>query len=264
MAFEYDYHVHTTLSYCHEGDLTVDNLIKVARERGLKGFAIADHSAHIYFDRPVVSTHEYILNYDVFLKAIENESFKFEQYLNMLAGYKDSNVLTSTEVDVAVNGRLIFDPKYRGLMDVLPGGIHWLPCMAGKYDSKTFLTQFMDFTMMLLDSDIDILVHPTRIFRRSKMEVPHEVARPIITFAKQKGIAIEVNSHTQRDPDPYFVRMCIDEGVKLAMGTDTHNIAEIGDFTHHKALFKELGISDDELDSLIFKHDGFSRNNIKH
>ena len=254
MAFEYDYHVHTTLSYCHEGDLTVGNLMAAARERGLEGFAVTDHSAHIYFDRPTVSKHEYILNYDVFLEAKEASKWKFEEYLNMLAGYKDSNVLTSTEVDVAANGKLILDSRYRGRMDVLLGGLHWLPCMAGEFDSRTFLAEFMDFTMMLLDTDIDILTHPTRIFRRSKMEVPREVVMPIVQRAKERNIAIEVNSHTQTDPDEYFVRKCIDEGVKLAMGTDTHNIAEIGDFSHHKALLAHLGVSAAEIDSLIFKH----------
>lgn len=254
MTFEYDYHVHTTLSYCHEGDLTVENLIKKARERGLKGFAVTDHSAHIYFDRPVVSRHEYILDYNVFVKAIQEPNDKFQQYINMMAGYRDANVLIGTEIDVAANGGMIFDQKYRTRMDVLLGGIHWLPCMAGKYDSKTYLTQFMDYTMMLLDSDIDILVHPTRVFRRSKHEIPREVVRPIVNRAREKGIAIEVNSHTQRDPDPYFVKMCIDEGVKLAMGTDTHEISEIGDFSHHKSLFAELGIPPDQLDSLMFKH----------
>jgi histidinol phosphatase-like PHP family hydrolase len=254
MAFEYDYHVHTTLSYCHEGDLTVDNLIAAAQERGLEGFAVADHSAHIYFDRPTVSRHEYILNYDVFLEAKESSRWKFEEYLDMLAGYKDANVLTSSEVDVAANGELILDLRYRDRLDVLLGGLHWLPCMAGESDSKTFLVQFMDFTMMILETDIDILTHPTRIFRRSRIEVPREVVMPIVQRAKERGIAIEVNSHTQRDPDEYFVRKCIDEGVKLAMGTDTHNIVEIGDFSHHKALLTELGVREEEMDSLIFKH----------
>lgn len=254
MAFEYDYHVHTTLSYCHEGDLTVENLIKKAKERGLIGFAVTDHSPHIYFDRQLVSKHEHILNYNVFLRAIEEPEDKFKQYLDMLAEYKSENVLAGTEIDVAVNGGIIFDPKYRDHVDILLGGIHWLPCMAGDYDSKTFLTQFMDFTMMLLDSDIDILVHPTRIFRRRKLEIPREVARPIVNRAKERGIAIEINSHSQRDPDPYFVKMCIDEGVKLAMGTDTHNIIEIGDFSHHKSLLVEIGISNEQLESLIFKH----------
>ena len=258
MAFEYDYHVHTTLSYCHEGDLTVNNLIKAARERGLEGFAVTDHSPHIYFDRRAVSEHQYLLDYDVFLEVLESGDRRFEEYLDMLAGYRSANVLTGTEVDVAVNGELIFDPQYRDRLDVLLGGIHWLPCMASEFDSRTFLVQFMDFTMMLLENDIDILTHPTRVFRRRKLEVPREVVRPIVQRAKERGIAIEINSHTQRDPDEYFVRTCIDEGVKLAMGTDTHNIIEIGDFSHHKALLAGLGVREEEIDSLVFKHDSVS------
>ncbi len=259
MAFEYDYHVHTTLSYCHEGDLTVDNLIEAARARGLEGFAVTDHSPHIYFDRPAVSRHEYLLNYDVFLETLESDSGKFEEYLNMLAGYRSANVLIGTEADVAVNGKLILDPQYRDRLDVLLAGIHWLPCTDGEFDRKTFLVQFMDFTMMLLETDIDILTHPTRIFRRRKLEIPREVVRPIVQRAKERGIAIEINSHSQKDPDAYFVRACIDEGVKLAIGTDTHNIVEIGDFSHHKTLLAELGIRDEEIDSLVFKHDSDPR-----
>jgi DNA polymerase (family 10) len=254
VAFEYDYHVHTTLSYCHEGELTVDNLIIAARERGLEGFAVTDHSPHIYFDRPAVSRHEYLLNYDVFLERLESGDDSFGEYLDMLAEYKGANVLTGTEVDVAANGKLILDPEHRDRLDVLLGGIHWLPCIDGEFDSKTFLVQFMDFTMMLLETDIDILTHPTRIFRRQKLEVPREVALPIVRRAKEKGIAIEINSHSQKDPDAYFIQACIDEGVKLALGTDTHNIAEIGDFSYHKALLGELGIREEELNSLIFKH----------
>ena len=255
MAFEYDYHVHTTLSYCHEGDLTVDNLIKAARKRGLEGFAVTDHSSHIYFDRPAVSRHEYLLDHDVFLEKLASGGDSFQEYLDMLAGYRSANVLTSTEVDVAVNGELILDPRHRDHLDVLLGGIHWLPCIDGEFDSKTFLIQFMDFTMMLLETDIHILTHPTRIFRRRKLEVPQEVVRPIVRRAKERGVAIEINSHSQKDPNAYFVQACIDEGVKLAMGTDTHNIVEIGDFSHHKALLAELGVHDEEIDPLVFRHD---------
>lgn len=254
MAFEYDYHVHTTLSYCHEGELTIDNLVKAAQERGLAGFAITDHSPHLYFDRSAVSRHKYLLNYDIFLEELESGSHKFAEYLKMIDQYRDANVLTGAEVDVAANGKLILDPQYRDRLDILIGGIHWLPCMDGEFDDKIFLDQFMDCTMMLLENDIDILAHPTRIFRRRKMEIPQEVARPIVQRAKERKIAIEINSHSQKDPDERFVQMCIDEGVKLAMGTDTHNIAEIGDLSYQQALLARLGVSEEAADSLVFQH----------
>ncbi len=255
MAFDYDYHVHTTLSYCHEGELTIDNLIKAARGRDLEGFAITDHSSHLYFDRSTVSKHQYLRNYDIFLETLESEDWKFSEYLDMIDRYKDANVLTGVEVDVAENGELIFDSQYRDRLDVVLGGVHWLPCIDDGYDDSTFLVQFMDFTMMLLENDIDILTHPTRIFRRRKMEIPQEVVHPIVKRAKERGTAIEINSHSQRDPDEYFVRTCIEEGAKLAIGTDTHNLAEIGDFSYHRTLLARLGVSEEEMDTLIFKHE---------
>ncbi|MFC1714569.1 PHP domain-containing protein [Candidatus Poribacteria bacterium] len=254
MAFEYDYHVHTTLSYCHEGELTIDNLVKAAQETDLEGFAITDHSAHVYFDRPTVSRHQYLLNYDIFLETLESGNDKFEKYLDMIDMYRTANVLTGTEVDVAANGKLIFDSQHRDRLDVLLGGIHWLPCVDSEFDNRTLRVQFMDYTMMLLETDIDILTHPTRIFRRRKMEVPREVVHPIVRRAKEKGVAIEINGHTQRDPDEYFVRACINEGVKLAMGTDTHSITEIGNFSYQRELLAKLGVSEEEMDTLVFKH----------
>ena len=136
MAFEYDYHVHTTLSFCHEGDLTVDNLIKMARERGLEGFAVTDHSSHLYFDRPTVSRHEYLVNYDVFLEWREQGNRRFQEYLDMLNGYRDANVLTGAEVDVSANGGLIFDSQYRDCMDVLLGFSSWKVTHIYRDDNK--------------------------------------------------------------------------------------------------------------------------------
>jgi len=261
MVFEYDYHVHTTVSYCHEGDLTVDNYIKLAPIKGLKGFAVTDHAHHTYFDNKAAWRYNYITDYDYFLEAKESGGKRFERYLNLLAYYsspENSNgtkILKGTEVDVAINGELVFDYKYRDRLDLLIGGIHWLPCLRDGLDSKTLLTEFMDFTMMLLEHNLTILAHPTRIFRANKMEVPREVVRPIVLKAKEKGTAIEINSHNYPDPDVYFIHSCIDEGVKLSMGTDTHRIAEFGDFSMQKRILSEAGISEKELESIAFSHE---------
>jgi histidinol phosphatase-like PHP family hydrolase len=263
MVFDFDYHVHTTLSYCHEGELTVDNFINLARLKGIKGFTVTDHAHHLYFDEKSAWQYDYIKDYNLFLKASETGDSKFEGYLDMLTGYKeklsqtnDLKLLIGTEIDVAKNGKVVFNTKYRNNLDILIGGIHWLPCLNDELNSKTLLIEFMDFTMMLLESDIDILAHPTRIFRAHKMEIPKEVTRPIVMKAKEKGVALEINSHNYPDPDVHFIRTCVDEGVKLSLGTDTHRIAEFGDFSIQKKILSEAGISEDKLDDVIFKHKG--------
>jgi len=260
MVFDFDYHVHTTLSYCHEGELTVDNLIMIAKAKGIKGFAVTDHAHHLYFDGKEAWQYEYITDYNLFLKAREAGDRRFEGYLDMLAGYKeklsqknDLKLMLGAEVDVAKNGKTVFNTDYRDRLDIMIGGIHWLPCLKNGLDSKTLLTEFMDFTMMLLESDIDILAHPTRIFRAHKMEIPREVTRPIVMKAKEEGVAIEINSHNYPDPDVDFIRTCVDEGVKLSLGTDTHRIAEFGDFSIQKRILAEAGISEKMMDEVIFK-----------
>ncbi|MGQ9608498.1 MAG: PHP domain-containing protein [bacterium] len=260
MVFEYDYHVHTIQSYCHEGDLTIDNLIKLAEEKGIKGFAITDHAHHLYFDNKSAWKYEYILNYNLFLELIEVKGKNFESYLKTITNYKKAQngikILAGTEVDVAKNGKLIFDHKYIDRLDLLIGGVHWLPCLRYDFSYKDLLVEFMDFTMMLMEHSLTILAHPTRIFRANRMEVPQEVVKPIVQKAKEKNIAIEINSHNYPDPDIKFIRACIGEGVKLSLGTDTHRIAEFGDFSIQKRLLKEAGICDDIIDSIIFKISG--------
>ncbi|MBM4045555.1 MAG: PHP domain-containing protein [Planctomycetes bacterium] len=260
MSFDFDYHVHTKLSYCSEGELTVDALRQQARARGLKGFAITDHTAHLYFDGKAAWQYPYITDFTRFSDLLETRRPNFEGYLAMLAQQKAANdgpaILTGTETDVAANGQLVFDTRYRRQLDIFLGGIHWLPCLKNRQTGPVFIQQFLDFTLMLLEHDIDILAHPTRVFRRLKLDVPRDVVDPIVRKARDKGIAIEINSHTQCDPDSHFVKRCLDEGVKLALGTDTHHIREIGDFTHHRALLASLGITESQLDGILFRHNG--------
>lgn len=265
MVFDYDYHVHTIASYCHEGDLTIDNQIIIAKEKGIKGFAITDHAHHLYFDGRSAWQYKYILDYSLFLDAAVLGDLIFEKYLDTIADHSRKlqqdgdkiKLLAGTEVDVAQNGKLVFNEKYRDRLDLLIGGIHWLPCVSNGLTPKAMLTEFMNYTMMLLENDLDILTHPTRMFKAHKMEVPREVARPIILKAKETNTALEINSHNYPDPDIYFIKMCIDEGVKLSFGTDTHRIAEFGDFSMQKRILKEAGISENELDEIIFRHEKF-------
>ena len=122
---------------------------------------------------------------------------------------------------------------------------------------------FLRNTMDLLDHDIDILAHPTRIFRRSERPIPTRLYEPIVRRAAERGVSIELNSHSQKDPDADFARLCIQHGIRVAMSTDTHNIAELGDFTHQRGILDEIGIGDGDLDKHIFTLDDL-RDNPRH
>ena len=57
-------------------------------------------------------------------------------------------------------------------------------------------------------------------------------------------MAAELNFHSN-EPPPDFVRMCLEAGVRLALGSDAHNLYEVGEFAPHLALLRECGYDGD-------------------
>ena len=48
-------------------------------------------------------------------------------------------------------------------------------------------------------------------------------------------------------PEPDFFRLCLENGVKLAFGSDTHNLYELGEFYANLKFLKEIGGSKNDL-----------------
>jgi DNA polymerase (family 10) len=244
--FNFDWHVHTVLSYCHEGELTVENLVALAKRRGLAGFAVTDHTSHLYFATPEAWRYQFMVNTKRWEKVREEGDRRIAAYIANLRRFHKDGVRAGVEVEPTMKGGLILSPRFLTEFDVILAGVHWLPGVE-KSDDKEFTRAFLECTLGLLEQPIDILTHPTRIFRRVKRPIPKETYDPITRRAAERGVAIEINNHSQRDPDGEFLKMAVDRGVKIALSTDTHRIDEIGLFDHHRQLFKEIGLSDERI-----------------
>jgi len=249
--FDFDWHVHTEWSYCSEPPLTLDDIARRAREIGLRGFAITDHSPHIYFDSREAWRYKFISDFAEFEEVRERGNARFRQYIAEVRRYSHAGVLVGSEVEISLSGELIIDEEILGELDVVIGAVHWLPHLKDDGMPPTLVKNFLDSTLRLLESDIDILAHPTRIFKRAGKPVPKETYEPIIKKAAETGVAIEINCHQGRDPDVEFVRMCIERGVPIALSSDTHNIAELGDFREHREILDAVGAPWSEIEPLI-------------
>lgn len=257
--FDFDWHVHTVLSYCHEGELTVENLVALARQRGLKGFAVTDHSSHLYFPSPEAWRYQYMLDAARREEVRPEGDRRISAYIANLRRFCKDGVWAGMEVEPTMQGELILSPLFVAELDVLLAGVHWLPGLEKK-DEKEFIRGFLDCTIGLLEQPIDILTHPTRIFRRLKRPVPREVYDPITRLAAERGVAIEVNNHSQPDPDVDFVKMAVERGIKIAMSTDTHRIDELGQFDYHRRLLKEqVGLSDSHIRQIVLSREDLPR-----
>jgi hypothetical protein len=70
------------------------------------------------------------------------------------------------------------------------------------------------------------------------------------TFAEvmyQNGVAVELNFHGHLPPPPVeFYKLCIEKGIKIAFGSDAHNLYEVGEFYPHlKFLQGDYGYKED-------------------
>jgi len=147
----------------------------------------------------------------------------------------------------------MLSPDIKKELDIAIGAIHWLPCMQSKSRPSLgqFTNEFLHFTLGVLEKDIDILAHPTRIFTRSNLKIPKEVIDPVIDKAIKNNVALEINSHSH-DPNNIFVKRCIEKGAKIAIGTDSHSLSEFGDFSFHKKILSECGVKESDIQNLLF------------
>ncbi len=226
--------------------MTVENLVALAQERGLAGFAVTDHSSHLYFDTPEAWQYKYMINTGRWEEVRDEGDRRIEAYIANLRRFHAKGVRAGVEVEPTIKGELILSARFLSEFDVVLAGVHGLPGV-DRANEKEFMRGFLDCTLALLEQPIDILTHPTRIFRRGKVAVPRETYDPITRKAAERGVAIEINNHIQCDPDGEFVKMAVDRGVKLAMSTDTHRIDELGCFDHHRRLLNEIGLSERQV-----------------
>ena len=102
-----------------------------------------------------------------------------------------------------------------------------------------------------MDGGIQVLAHPFRIFLRRRREVPTALYGEVVGLLASRGVAAEINFHTNQ-PDPVFFRLCLERGVKLSVGSDSHAIASVGDLGPHIALLRDLGVWD-RLDQILWR-----------
>jgi histidinol phosphatase-like PHP family hydrolase len=102
-----------------------------------------------------------------------------------------------------------------------------------------------------IQSPMDIMAHPFRVFRRSGLDTPEELFPVMAKLLKKHDVAAELNFHTN-EPPPKFVEICLNEGVNLSLGSDSHNLYEVGEFHPHLELLNSLGCSGDSLRNVLW------------
>jgi len=200
---EGDFHVHSRAS---DGDNEIHELARAAVEAGYKYICITDHS------------HSSVIANGLSAKQLQQQIKQIRKVNEQLKGI---TVLAGSEVDILADGSLDFDDKLLAELDFVVASIHsGMTSPREKVTTRTL--KAMDYP------NVTCIAHPTGrlIGQREAMDIDIEA---VIKHAAETGTALEVNANPYRlDLKDTHCKMAVEEGVKLAIGTDAHNIAGLG------------------------------------
>lgn len=240
-----DRHTHTPLAYCNENmDFTAES--RLLDLFNLGGAAITEHAFHLHYTRDAYKSW-----YDESLGAPSPHACnRTEAYLRLLdqATAADPRYIRGCEFDINRHGELIANPALEAAVSLRLGAIHRLHDPASDAAGDHFLALVQ---RLIRDYGIHVLVHPFRIFSWDGVgHKPAHLFAPLVALLREHGVAAEINFHHNR-PDPDFCRLCLDAGVKFSLGSDSHNLYEVGFLNPHLDFLRAIGYDGDLRDILL-------------
>jgi putative hydrolase len=147
-------------------------------------------------------------------------------------------LLFGAELNVLnVSGEVDLPEKIIREMDIVIASLH-IPCYKGERNIDEITQAYVN---VMHRGDVDIIGHPDD----SRFPINYEV---LVREAAQTGTILEVN-HTSLKPDAYRVNarenyhqmlsLCKEYGVMVALGTDAHVDAAVGEYPYAYQLLEE-------------------------
>jgi len=234
-----DGHIHTHFGYC-----AVDVHPTPVRERlellGIQRAVLVEHAPQLYLADTQFWHAEHIENPDAIRNARRNGTCRVEAYRKAMREFSDTLFRIGLEAELDRDGGLTLLEEDRKGWDKILGAVHWIPSNLPFATPAQQEKSFMILVEGLAAGGIDVLAHPFRYFAQNKLARPKGLYRPIAKLLRERDIAAEVNFHYDR-PDPEFFRICMEEGVRIVVGSDAHCLYEVGDLAPHIRLLKEIG-----------------------
>ena len=220
MKLRIDTHTHSIAS--GHAYSTVDENLRWAAEKGLEMVALTDHGPGM----KDTTGHAYFANLHVLPKELHG--------VKLLKGI-ELNIMD-------FDGRVDMDEKVLSRLDLCIASLH-VPCIApgSKKENTRALLKVME------NPYVDIIGHPGD--PRYAVDF-QEVFRQ----AKETGTLLEINNASLipggfRDGSQENVRgilrMSMEEGVSVVLGSDAHFYTGIGDHSHSLNLLKEVGFPEE-------------------
>lgn len=193
-----DFHVHTKES---DGLLTLEEIAAIARKKKYSYVVLTDHSKSLKIAGGLSPNR--LLKHIEIVKNFNKKS-------------KGVTLLIGSEADILADGGLDYSDEILKELDFVVAAIH-----SGFNQPKDKLTSRI--VKAIENRFVNLLSHPSGrlIGQRAAYEIDYE---KIFNVAKATGTALEINAYPERlDLIDVYCRRAHELGVRLAIGTDSHN-----------------------------------------
>lgn len=256
----FDWHVHSPLAYCSR-NMDFDMAQSFGRDMGLKGLMFAEHTTQLRKAKQGCDNGSW---FGEGVEGARKEDDRRDEYRRLLSKHLVSPNRGGLEIDCDQNGSPYAESGDFRDFDVTVGSIHRLKtCHRDNPNWELESTaEHLELVRKFAACGIKILGHPFRVFTRYHKPIPQSRFADIVDVLKQSGVAAELSflygpAGKPIPPDIFeslkpFYRMCIEAGVKIALGSDAHRICDVGEFHPHIQFLESIGIAGD-LSSILWK-----------
>jgi len=242
-----DYHIHSEFGYCAQ-DTSFARGVDLAGRLGLAAIGFSEHSGQLYF-----SQDDYWSGacHRAGVDGIDPLANRMNRYFDAAAAVRRPDVKIGLELDFDFEGRAVLLPRDRRRTDCLLGSVHRLAVLECEDPEPAEICEaFLWMVDAIVAQGVDIMAHPFRIIRREGVELSHAILEHVVSALHRTRTAAEINVHLG-GPPVEFITMCMDRGVKLALGGDAHHLLDIGNFAPHLALLGAAGAPRDVSEVLL-------------
>jgi DNA polymerase (family X) len=197
-----DLHMHTIAS---DGGNSIEEMVEASRARGYRYIAITDHSQSLKLTNGLSEKR---------LLA------QIRQIDKLNARLKDFVILKSSEVDILEDGSLDYPKSVLKELDLTICSIHSRFQLDRDRQTERILRA-------MENPHFNILGHATGRLLLSRPGYELDIER-LVRHASALGCFFEINANPNRlDLSDIHARVAKDEGVRIAVNTDAHSIAEL-------------------------------------
>lgn len=211
-----DLHCHTTWS---DGNLTIDEVVPLAKRLGAKALGISDHSGSLRIARGLNP---------------EAVRAQWQDIARVQAAHPEILLLKGTECDILADGTLDHPPDILEGFDYVIGSLH--------SDLRAPMEKQTARLLAALEQPrLTIVGHPTTRVPGRRPRANLDLPR-VFAAAAERGVALEVNGNRGRlDLDAELAALALEHGARLSLGSDAHYASELLQFSEARRMAKEAG-----------------------